>query len=117
MPPEPERLRLAGPLGQAADLDEQQCATYNWRSSLRIAFGVLALGLGMQLCPRPHAHHAVLLVLDGEIAIWHGPRLWCITGELMTMTPGTSRSRLCGRVSVETASRAQAHQDANRSLP
>jgi hypothetical protein len=33
------------------------------------------------------------------------------------MTPGTPSARLCGRVSIETASRAQAHQDANRSLP
>lgn len=40
-----------------------------------------------------------------------------IAGELVAVTPGTSSVRLCGRVSGETAPRAPAHQDANRSLP
>ena len=78
---------------------------------------MLALGLGMQLRPRPHAHHAVLLVLDGKIASGRGPCLGCSTGELVAMTSGTPSAWLCGRVSGETASRAQAHQDANRRLP
>src|SRR5262249_32285254 len=115
-PPEPERLGLAGPLRQAADLDEQQRAAHNWGSSPRIACGVLALGLGMQLCPRPHAHHAVLLVLDGEIAIWRGPRLGRIPGAPVAMTPGMPSSWLCARVSVETPSRAQANQNGGASL-
>lgn len=116
MPPEPERLGLAGPLGQAADLDEQQRAAHKWRSSLRIALGVLTLGLGVQPRPRPHAHHAVLLVLDGTIAIWRGPRLGRITGACVPMTSGTSSSWLCAGVSGETTARAHTNHNGGVSL-
>jgi hypothetical protein len=76
MPPEPERLGVAGPLGQAADLDEQQRAAHQRASAPRIALGVLALCLRMQLRPRPHPHHAVLRIFHGEVPIWRGGHVW-----------------------------------------
>jgi hypothetical protein len=108
MPPQPEGLRLPGPLGQTADLDEQQRPAHNWGSSPRIALGVLALGLGVQPRPRPHAHCAILLVLDRQIASRRGPRLGRITHKFVPMTAGPPSAWLCGRIRIEAAPRPQA---------
>jgi hypothetical protein len=104
-----------GAVGQTADLDEQQRAAHNRRSSPRIALGVLALGLGVQPRPRPHAHRAVLFVLDGKIASGRGPRLGRITGEFVAMTSGTPSAWLCGRIRGEQRP-AQAHHNGGARL-
>jgi Recombinase/Recombinase zinc beta ribbon domain len=111
VPPEPERLRLAGVLGQATDLNEQERSWDKGSATARIALGVLPLGLGMQPGPRTHAHRAILLILDSKVIGRDGPSLGRITDKLVTMAAWSSGVRLGGGLRVETAPGAKAHQN------
>ena len=117
MPPEPEGLRLAGLLGQTADLDEQQRPAHNRPSAARVALGMLAVRLGMQPRPRPHAHRAVLRVRDGELSGGGGPSRRRITDELVAVATGPAGPRLGGWVGVEAAPRAQPDHNGGRCVP
>jgi len=70
----------------------------------------------MQPPPRPHAHRAVLLILDGQVASGGGPGGWDITGELVAVATWPPGPRRRSGVGIEAAPGAQAHQDSGASV-
>jgi hypothetical protein len=82
VPPPPQRSWLTGLLRQTRDRDEQERPAHDGASAARITAGMLAMRLGMQPHPRPHARGAILRILDGEVIGGSRPRLGRVADEL-----------------------------------
>jgi hypothetical protein len=117
VPPEPAHLRLPRLPWQTRDLDQEERPAHNGASTARIPLGMLAMGLGRESRPRPHAHGAILWVLEDEVAVGREPGVGRIPGELVTVTTWPVGARLRRRIGVEAAPGAQADENGSRRIP
>ena len=117
-PPEPERLRYFGGARQMVDFQANEGAAHQ-RASMGLQARTAAcvpLRDGMQPAPGLELDVSILRIVGRPLVTGRGPGRQIVVGELGAMPPRPARRGLGGGIGVETAARAQAHQQADRRM-
>src|SRR5215471_13735076 len=109
MPPQPQLLGQACPLGKPLNFDDDQGPSHQRPWATRPPLGMI-LWDGMQIVPSAHLHLTILGVLGDVLLIgfWPGGRIG--TGEFVSMSWRPPRGSWFSGIGVKAASSTQARE-------